>query len=350
MKLPNSYGSVYKLSGARRNPWAAMKTVGWDMHDGKAKQIRKAVGYYPTKKEALEALAQFNAVPAIKNDIKVKQVIDNWAKTLDNYAEGTQKAYARAISRCESIWHIPICQLRYQDMQNVIDKQSALGAKSTLKNLFSNLYAYCIKQEWIEPSRIEICRLLNCSEGKKKWTVPRDVFTPDEVQELWNRCTGATEAAALVLLYTGMRVSELLDMKAEDVDMKNKILLVKKSKTDAGVREIPMHCKIEPIIAMLLKQSRGYLITPSRNAHMMTTVFRKQWDAMMQDLGMEHRIHDTRHSFVTCLVEHGADERIVKNIVGHKATNVTDSVYTHISREKRMAEIMKLEYVSCVSY
>lgn len=29
MKLPNSYGSVYKLSGKRRNPWAARKTVGW---------------------------------------------------------------------------------------------------------------------------------------------------------------------------------------------------------------------------------------------------------------------------------------------------------------------------------
>ena len=62
MKLPNGFGSVYKLSGNRRNPYVAKKTKGWDIDPktGKAKQLYITVGYYPTRKEALTALADLN--------------------------------------------------------------------------------------------------------------------------------------------------------------------------------------------------------------------------------------------------------------------------------------------------
>ena len=61
MKLPNGYGTVYKLSGKRRNPWIARKTTGWeiDPKTGKAKQRYVTIGYYPTRKDALNALAEF---------------------------------------------------------------------------------------------------------------------------------------------------------------------------------------------------------------------------------------------------------------------------------------------------
>lgn len=65
MKLPNGFGTVYKLSGNRRNPYVAKKTKGWenDPKTGKSKQLYTVVGYYPTRKEALTALAEFNANP-----------------------------------------------------------------------------------------------------------------------------------------------------------------------------------------------------------------------------------------------------------------------------------------------
>ena len=55
MKLPNGFGTVYKLSGNRRNPYVAKKTKGWeiDPKTGKSKQLYTVVGYYPTRKEAL---------------------------------------------------------------------------------------------------------------------------------------------------------------------------------------------------------------------------------------------------------------------------------------------------------
>ena len=72
MKLPNGFGTVYKLSGNRRNPYVAKKTKGWenDPKTGKSKQLYTVVGYYPTRKEALTALAEFNANPYDVNAAK----------------------------------------------------------------------------------------------------------------------------------------------------------------------------------------------------------------------------------------------------------------------------------------
>ena len=65
MKLPNGYGSVYKLSGKRRKPWIARKTSGWDIDEAseKTKQKYKTIGYFATRQEALTALANYNENP-----------------------------------------------------------------------------------------------------------------------------------------------------------------------------------------------------------------------------------------------------------------------------------------------
>ena len=65
MRLPNGFGSVYKLSGNRRKPWVARKTTGWTFDEEKQKSypIYAFVGYYESRKEALTALAEYNKDP-----------------------------------------------------------------------------------------------------------------------------------------------------------------------------------------------------------------------------------------------------------------------------------------------
>ena len=65
MKLPNGYGSVTKLSRNRRKPYLARVTLGWiiNKETGKAVQNRVTIGTFKTKKEALQALAEYGANP-----------------------------------------------------------------------------------------------------------------------------------------------------------------------------------------------------------------------------------------------------------------------------------------------
>ena len=69
MRLPNGYGSVKKLSGKRRRPWIVEKTICWETNfkTGKIKQKKQIIGYFATKKDALEALAAFNTNPYDNN-------------------------------------------------------------------------------------------------------------------------------------------------------------------------------------------------------------------------------------------------------------------------------------------
>ena len=54
-KLPNGYGTIYKMSGKRSKPFRAMKTDKWviDVSTGKSKQLRFTIGYYSTREEAM---------------------------------------------------------------------------------------------------------------------------------------------------------------------------------------------------------------------------------------------------------------------------------------------------------
>ena len=65
MKLPNGFGSIYKLSGKRRRPWVAAKTFGWqfDEEGQRIKQKRQVIGYFATRQEAMTALVQYNENP-----------------------------------------------------------------------------------------------------------------------------------------------------------------------------------------------------------------------------------------------------------------------------------------------
>ena len=82
MKLPNGYGSVTKLSGNRRKPYLARVTLGWIINEetGKAVQNRVTIGTFKTKKEALQALAEYGANPydIQNNNMTLAELYERW--------------------------------------------------------------------------------------------------------------------------------------------------------------------------------------------------------------------------------------------------------------------------------
>ena len=96
MKNPNGYGSVYKLTDKkRRKPWAVRVTDSWDIVDGKLKRKYKYLGYYETRKEAMQALAEYNVNPAsVTKDILFVDLYKMWSERANRCMAITSKIYA----------------------------------------------------------------------------------------------------------------------------------------------------------------------------------------------------------------------------------------------------------------
>ena len=86
-----------------------------------------------------------------------------------------------------------------------------------------------------------------------------------------------------------------------------------------------------------------YLIcTPDDKHFLYRNYYDSYWTPLMEELKLQHRPHDTRHTCVSLLTEAGVDERIIKKIVGHKGQGVTETVYTHLELPIKLEAINKI--------
>lgn len=161
---------------------------------------------------------------------------------------------------------------------------------------------------------------------------PRKVFTTNQINRLWS----INAELPLILLYTGMRASELINLKSTDINRKQRYLKVTSSKTKAGLRIIPIHHRIWPFIEYRLSNK---WIIDERNYVSLSNAFK----LTMKSINAKHTPHDCRHSFATRLDDVGANYNAKRLLLGHASSNVTDGVYTHKSlRQLRKAiEMLK---------
>ena len=113
MKLPNGFGSVYKLSGRRRRPWVAAKTFGWEFDEKgqKVKQKQQAIGYYATRQEAMTALVQYNENPYDLNFNKTtfSEVYEKWSEEYFLHS-AMLPAYVQSLQPTSTVLLFMICE------------------------------------------------------------------------------------------------------------------------------------------------------------------------------------------------------------------------------------------------
>ena len=326
MRNPNSYGSVYKLPGNRRKPWTARITVA---HVGPHYSY-KYLGYYKTQAEALMALAEYNRNPYDTSNITLgeafrRYIEDQSGRVTDN----TVKWYEQSYRNMAPIHNRPIAQLKLDALQLFFD---TLGKPyptiSQTKRAMVAVFNYAMRYEWVQKNYAQMVDIEKLKSGYTKRK--KAVFTGEEIRSLWNIASDNGLAEMLIiLLYTGLRVSEMVDLKSEDVDIDKKCFYIRKSKTAAGVRTVPIADCIMPIFQKNV--SKPYIANPSDQRVSVAHLQGYALPRLMETLGMNHTFHETRHTFISMMAEAGVDERITKSIVGHAGGSITENVYTHIS-------------------
>lgn len=327
MRLPNSYGSVVKLSGKRRKPFAVRLTLGWT-DDGK--QIQKYISYHEKRTDAISALAEYNQNPYDLNNQSVTfaEIYEKWVqKTYDGAPPNTYKA---AYKRLPALHDMPFVDIRKRHMQGEIDRcEMGFSTKKMMKTLCNQLFKYAIDLELVTANLASTVEL-----PTKEDSTIHHPFSQQELEALWQHTDDTGARFALILSYTGLRPTELLKIRTENVHL-DESYMKGGMKTAAGKnRVIPIAKKIFPFIKAMFNEKEEYLVIDDWDGKPMLTYDRLREHAWkrskaLRSLGRPHLPHDGRHTCATLMDDAGIDLKTMQLILGHRSANITHRVYTH---------------------
>lgn len=166
---------------------------------------------------------------------------------------------------------------------------------------------------------------------------PPAVLTKDEIKSLIDACFNDKSRLLILLLYSsGLRVSECLKMRVEDLDFKEKVCLVKQGKgkkdrvtvlSGTFAEQLKKYLNKEGIEEGAIFMNKSGEIFSVRNAQKIVSSAAKR--AGIKKIVTPHKL---RHSFATHLLDAGVSIRVIQELLGHSNLQTTQ-IYTRVSRD-----------------
>lgn len=228
-------------------------------------------------------------------------------------------------------------------------KEKGLAAATIARKLaaIKAFYRFMTAEGYMDANPAEVVEA-----GTKGIKLPR-VLSEDEVMRLLNQpdittAEGFRDRTMLEVLYaTGMRVSELINLTLDRVDLNMKYIIAfgKGSKE----RIVPLGSVAAEFLQQYLEKVRPKLTHEDRNTNIVFLAFggheltRQRFWQIIRAYGRKANInkaltpHILRHSFATHLLDNGADLRSVQELLGHSDISTTQ-IYTHLTN-KRLRDI-----------
>lgn len=319
MRRANGQGTIVKLAGNRRRPYAIKRITGWKEN---GVPTYKYLSYHKTYREAERALNKYNEDPYTLTTKTLKDIYEEWMELQEDKAEGTIKAYNSAYKYLTPLHDVRMSDLDRITLQAFYDQLGGTQSRVLkVKKMLNNLIKYSVKKGIMPLSALNLQKVIDTSDAPEGKKTTRQVIPKDVIDKLWERTDQETVKQVLLYIYTGCRWFELHDLEPEHCHPD--YIEIVASKTEAGVRIVPLCDKIRQILPVEP--------IPSYD------VFNKYFKQVLPG----YHIHDTRHTFITMLTEAGVDSRIIKSIVGHKGQDITEH-YTHITLEVKLEAVNRL--------
>ena len=338
MRLPNGLGSVHKIGDdkQRRKPWRARvkSHVDIDHVNGTATQKYITIGYYETEIEAIDALMQYRKNPYTIEaaTCTFADVFEMWkAKKYPTVSAYAQKSYNTSFKHSAPLHNMKMRDIRSIHMEQIMAEiNGGYQLQTKVKVFWGQMFKYALEHDIVQKNYAEFVKTRDKDEGTTRTDISKE-----DCAKIWEAIDNGDRDAELVMIYiyTGMRPSEMLTIKKENVDLEKRIM-VGGSKTEAGRnRRIPLHTCIMPFVERLMQTDGEYLVMQGEGTKLRKLSYNRyldmKWTPLMERLGMtQYTPHYTRHTCATMLREAKVDEDIRKLILGHKNQDITDR-YTH---------------------
>lgn len=220
--------------------------------------------------------------------------------------------------------------VRKRHIQGVIDASPLkYQAKSHMKSLCGQMFKLAIDLEIVTTNFASLVEMPPHEASKI-----HKPFTEEELQILWNNTDDIGARIALILCYTGLRPTELIEIKTQDIHLEDWYMRGG-IKTAAGKnRIIPIAEKIYPFIEQMYNRESYSLNIFDYGGNQITSYQRllcHLWkkSPVLNSLAQKHLPHDGRHTCATLLDNAEVPLKIRQMILGHSSTDITNQIYTH---------------------
>ena len=218
--------------------------------------------------------------------------------------------------------------LDVENMQSdIIGRKLSTAYANRLTAILKRMFKKATEWELIDESvfkRISSVKLLRGENKRLRY------LSDDEIERLINPCSKELRPIVITALNTGMRKSEILHLTWDRVDLKNRIILLDKTK-NGDRREIPINQTLYDALSGITRHIKcDYVFYNPETLKPFYDIKKSFSGALKKAHIIDFHFHDLRHTFASRLVMAGVDLATIQKLLGHKTINMTLR-YAHLS-------------------
>ena len=256
------------------------------------------------------------------------------------FSSNTVNSYVRDLEEFNSFLESEyIKHVTYKDIRSYLahmyNKKYSSRTISRKLSAIRSFYKYEVNKGVI---RDNPCLLISNPKVEKKlpnYLSYNEIETMLEVPDTFKNNSLRDKLIIEILYSTGIRVSELVNIKVKDIDFYNNQILIlgKGNKERYVIFGNTLKDMLKKYIS--IKSDSEYLITNKYNKKMSTRSIEEIVKKIVKIDGIKNKVtpHTIRHTFATHMLNEGADLRVVQELLGHENLKTTE-VYTHVSNER----------------
>lgn len=311
-----------KLSGRRRHPWQAVVSAGHEIRHNEVCVKQRSLGCYATRKEAFEALAEWQT-NHVNAELRYMTVDDVWKAIYPNLKDSMKRIFSPLYEKYALLHRKRLVDVKTADIEQIPLPPLSQSSHEKIRAMWHRIYDYGLANDIVSRDYSVYIKFADTKPQKKK-----EILDESDIKAVIDI------PVFRFLLYTGMRINELLSMKMFQVYEENGVLCfhIDKSKTQAGIRVIPVHSELMDYLG-----DGKYVIEP----HHTYTFYRYQ----LMEISKEHTLHDFRRTFASYAKSGGADDYYIKRLMGHISDDITKDIYTQAFIKDLKDAIEKVHYL-----
>lgn len=308
-----------------------------------------------------EMIAELESGNLVKqSSLKLSDWVTQYlAQYKPNIEATTRAGYEEKQRNCIDpyIGKLPLNTLNNTVIQKWVNDLSASGkAEQTIRNAYNIVNSALEKAEIIGMISRNPCK--GTALPKKQCYTP-EVYNAEQIKAAINTARGSEMYLFVLLFFTlGLRRGEMCALRWDDVDLESNIVhvhdncviagkevITKGTKSKAGTRDISVTGEVVEALKEARRQyleeklqlgkmfhDGGFVIRKENGEPFRPDSLSQKWRRFLEKNDLPHiRLHDTRHSNATALIQAGVSPKVVQARLGHSDVSITLNTYTHVT-------------------